>query len=87
MFFHDAHLYVVDDLSSALDIKTEQLLWQRLFEQQERTYLVVSYRKAALLHADHILVMQDGHVIAEGTLSKLLDECPEMQALWSDEQA
>jgi ATP-binding cassette, subfamily B, bacterial len=87
MFVNDAHLYVFDDLSSALDTRTEQLLWQRLFEQQERTCLVVSHRKAALLHADHILVMKDGHVIAEGTLSKLLEECSEMQLLWSHEEA
>ena len=86
MFVNNAHLYVFDDLSSALDIKTEQLLWQRLFEQQERTCLVVSHRKAALLHADHILVMKDGHMIAEGTLSKLLEECSEMQLLWSSEE-
>jgi ATP-binding cassette subfamily B protein len=86
MFVHNAQLYVFDDLSSALDSKTEQLLWQRLFEQQEQTCLVVSHRRPALLRADHILVMKDGHVIAEGTLDKLLQECSEMQRLWSNEE-
>jgi ATP-binding cassette subfamily B protein len=86
MFVHNAHFYVFDDLSSALDVKTEQLLWQRLFEQHDHTCLVVSHRKAALLRADHILVMQEGRIIAEGTLNKLLSECSEMQRLWSDEE-
>ncbi|GHO57940.1 ABC transporter ATP-binding protein [Ktedonobacter robiniae] len=86
MFVHNADFYVFDDLSSALDVKTEQLLWQRLFEQQERTCLVVSHRKAAFLHADHIIVMHGGRVVAQGTLDTLLSECIEMQRLWSDEE-
>ncbi len=48
MFVRDAELYVFDDLSSALDVETEHLLWERLFNAGERTCLVVSHRRAVL---------------------------------------
>ncbi|MEJ7655188.1 MAG: ABC transporter ATP-binding protein, partial [Chloroflexia bacterium] len=44
MYVRDAELLVFDDLSSALDVETEQTLWARLFEQLETTCLVVSHR-------------------------------------------
>jgi len=47
MFAQDAELYVFDDLSSALDVETESLLWSRLFAAQDVTCLVVSHRRAA----------------------------------------
>ncbi|GCE47057.1 ATP-binding cassette subfamily B protein [Thermosporothrix hazakensis] len=39
MFVRDAELLVFDDLSSALDVETEQTLWERLFEQAQTTCL------------------------------------------------
>jgi ATP-binding cassette subfamily B protein len=43
MFVRDPELLVFDDLSSALDVETEQTLWQRLFERRRATCLVVSH--------------------------------------------
>lgn len=83
MFVRDAELLVFDDLSSALDVETERRLWERLFEQRkDATCLVVSHRKAALTNADHIIVMKNGRVEAEGTLSDLLEHSEEMRKLW-----
>ena len=68
MLVRDAELYVFDDLSSALDVETERKLWERLFsERGGATCLVVSHRKAALNHADHIIVLNGGEIEAEGT--------------------
>jgi ATP-binding cassette subfamily B protein len=87
MFVREPELLVFDDLSSALDVETERTLWERVFEQPDATCLVVSHRKAALRRADHIIVLRDGRVEAEGQLDELLETCEEMQRLWHGDLA
>lgn len=82
MFARDADLLVFDDISSALDVETENILWQRIFENRNKTCLVVSNRKTALQHADHIIVMDDGCIAAEGTLQELMQSCDEIKQIW-----
>lgn len=84
MFVRQPELLAFDDLSSALDVETEQKLWSRLFasrcEHPETnwtpTYLVVSHRPWVLKRADLILILNEGRVQAQGKWEDLRDLIP-----------
>ncbi|RKN45083.1 ABC transporter ATP-binding protein [Streptomyces hoynatensis] len=80
----EPELLVVDDLSSALDVETERLLWRR---NTGGTLLVVSHRRAVLERADRIVVLERGRVAGEGRLGELLADCAEMRRLWEADAA
>ncbi|MED4573227.1 ABC transporter ATP-binding protein [Brevibacillus agri] len=84
MFVRNAQLLVIDDISSALDINTEKVLLDRLFQRKDEiTCLIVSHRPEVLKRADNIIVLKDGNVVAEGRLKELLQSSEEMNRLWS----
>ena len=76
MLIRQPDLLVFDDLSSALDIETEQRLWTGLFSIHSSTawiptYLVVSHRPAVLERSDRIIVLNQGRVEMDGTFGDL----------------
>ncbi len=86
MLLRGAELLVFDDISSALDVETERRLWDGLFTAGETTCLVVSHRRAALERADRVIVLEEGRVVAQGTLADVIAEAPEFATLLSGER-
>lgn len=83
MFVRAGELILLDDLSSALDAKTEELLWARLTGDRRYTVIAVSQSRAAFQVADAILVLERGQPSICGSLNYLLGSSTEMQRLWS----
>ncbi|MFD1676783.1 ABC transporter ATP-binding protein [Alicyclobacillus fodiniaquatilis] len=76
-------LLVMDDVSSALDAATEQMIWDRITGPRRGTCLIVSHRLGIMERADHIIVLSEGKIHAQGTLAFLLKHDSEMQQIWA----
>lgn len=69
-------IYIFDDSFSALDYKTDVILRRALKkETKDATTLIVAQRISTILHADKILVLEEGHVVGQGTHKELLKSC------------
>ncbi|MBX0314292.1 ABC transporter ATP-binding protein [Planococcus glaciei] len=64
-------ILILDDSTSALDVKTEAALWQEL-ERENATMLVVTQKIRTALKADRILLMEEGRISAYGTHQQLM---------------
>lgn len=69
-------ILILDDSSSALDYKTDAALRQALRREYGGvTTVIVAQRVSSILHADHILVLEDGKALGYGTHKELMDSC------------
>ncbi|MDB7086708.1 multidrug efflux ABC transporter subunit EfrA [Enterococcus mundtii] len=70
-------IYIFDDSFSALDYQTDAKLRARLKkETTESTVLIVAQRVGTIMHADKIIVLNEGEVVGMGTHRELLENCP-----------
>lgn len=70
------HIYVFDDSFSALDMKTDARLRAALAEVTENaSVIIVAQRISTIIHADQILVLDDGKIVGKGTHEELLKNC------------
>lgn len=75
-------IYIFDDSFSALDFKTDAALREALMkEAQDATVLLVAQRVSTIMHADRILVMENGACVGMGSHSELLKTCKVYQEI------
>ena len=75
-------ILVLDDSSSALDYRTDANLRKSLNAHFENTTtLIVAQRISSIMHADHIIVLEEGSIIGSGTHETLLKTCESYRAI------
>lgn len=79
-------IILFDEATSALDNETQEKI-QRAIEnmKNEYTILIIAHRLSTIIHADRILYLEDGKIIAQGTHHELLKNCPSYQKLYESE--
>lgn len=78
----DPKVYLFDDSFSALDYKTDKALRKALFAHAaEATVIIVAQRISTILHADQIIVLEDGKIAGIGTHAQLLNTCEAYQEI------
>jgi len=76
-------LLIFDEATSALDSKTERALQEELFSlAKNRTTLIIAHRLSTIVHADQILVMDQGQIIERGTHDQLLKMNGRYASMW-----
>ncbi|MBI3212562.1 MAG: ABC transporter ATP-binding protein [Mycobacterium sp.] len=80
-------IYLFDDAFSALDVGTDARVRTRLAEvAADATVIIVAQRISTVLHADQVIVLDDGRVVGTGTHDSLLVDCP-IYAEFAESQA
>ena len=78
----DPKIFIFDDSFSALDLKTDAALRKALAENvKDSTVIIVAQRISTILHAEQILVLDDGRIVGKGTHEELLKICSVYQEI------
>lgn len=71
----DAEILLLDDCLSAVDTETEEQILSNLLEFcKDKTTLIVSHRVSSAKNADHIIILEDGKIIEQGTHNQLVNQ-------------
>ncbi len=83
-FYGDTPIYIYDDVTSALDLNTEKILWQNIkHDYSNALFLVATHREATAEEMDRVLWIKDGQIYEEGLHADLLRLHPEYRSLFA----
>lgn len=78
-------ILILDDSTSALDYATDAALRHALGELENVTVFIVSQRTASLMHADKIVVLDEGKIVGTGTHKELMQSCPTYREIYASQ--
>ena len=82
-FLKNSEILILDEATSSLDSKTEELIQDALKEVvQNRTSIVIAHRLSTVRHADKIVVIEHGRIVEEGNLNELLNRKGKFYHYW-----
>lgn len=83
----DSHIILLDEPTSSVDPKTEAKIYEKLFEAFSDKVIVSSLHRLHLLSRfDYVYVMENGHIVEEGTFEELRQHGPVFQELWRHQE-
>ena len=80
----NADIYIFDDTFSALDYHTDALLREalnKMVKEKHSTVFIVAQRISSIMHADKIIVLDQGNIVGNGTHAELMKNCPVYQEI------
>ncbi|TSC57838.1 MAG: ABC transporter [Candidatus Peregrinibacteria bacterium Greene0416_19] len=82
-----AEILILDEATSALDSTTEQLIQEAIDDAiRDRTAIVIAHRLSTIRNADHIVVIEEGRVIEQGTLEELIGLKGAFHRFWEQQK-
>jgi ABC-type multidrug transport system fused ATPase/permease subunit len=85
-FYGNTPIYIFDDVTSALDLNTEKILWQNInTAYSEALFLVATHREATASEMDRVIWIKDGQIYHEGQHADLLRLHPEYRSLFAQD--
>jgi ATP-binding cassette subfamily B protein len=84
-FVRPAPILILDDSTSAVDAKSEEIIQATLRKLKEKTIFIIASKISSILDADHILVLEDGELVGRGTHLHLLETCDVYREIYSSQ--
>ncbi|MBR1584300.1 MAG: ABC transporter ATP-binding protein [Clostridia bacterium] len=79
----DPAILILDDASSALDYRTDAHLRRAIQEgHRDTTTIIIAQRISSIMNLDHILVLDDGRILGQGTHQELMRTCPQYAEIY-----
>lgn len=80
----DAPIVILDEATASIDPENEALIQKAISTlTRNKTLIVIAHRLSTVADADNLVVVQDGHIEAQGRHGQLLDACPLYAAMWT----
>ena len=84
----NAPIILLDEATASVDASNARLIQEAVGQlTRDRTVVVIAHRLSSIIDADKIIVMDKGHIVAEGRHEQLLAACPLYENLWRDHRA